>query len=211
ETSVEVEFGVESPPYTKLKTSASSALHVTAIHGSLDGVKYLLDRGWDRTARNDLGETPSDVARTPEIMQFLKEYQTVPFPRTNMLRLVTPTRQTGHLPRTSIPPPSLPAPDDKMSVKVEAGLECALHGSIDGVKYLLDRGWDRTGTNDLGETPIDIARTAKVIRYLEEYQTVPLPRTNMLPPPTPTHSEKSSGIPNGSRMLPLPPPARRLH
>ncbi|KAG6832754.1 hypothetical protein H0H93_013462, partial [Arthromyces matolae] len=202
-------------------TSASSALHVTAIHGSIDGVQYLLDRGWDRTTRNELGETPIDVARTPEIIKYLEEYQTVPFPRTNMLSLVAPTRQTGPLPHTHMPPPPIPARDDKMSVTIESGLECALyssalhvtalHGSIDGIKYLLDRGWDRTETNDLGETPIDIARTAKVIRYLEEYQTVPLPRTNMLPPPTPANSEKSSGIPNGSRVLPLPPPARRLH
>ncbi|KAG6835526.1 hypothetical protein H0H93_000537 [Arthromyces matolae] len=80
--------------------------------------------------------------------------------------------------------------------------------NADSIKYLLDRGWDRTGKDSSGAMPVDLARLVKestkeffymherqnqVIDCLENYQTAPLPHPLRIPPPTLEHIDIATG------------------
>ncbi|KAG6849461.1 hypothetical protein H0H93_008248 [Arthromyces matolae] len=64
------------------------ALHSAVFHDHrCDVIKLLLDRGWDRTAKNESSQTPIDIARIwryrvnrSDNLELLEHYQTVPLP-----------------------------------------------------------------------------------------------------------------------------------
>jgi ankyrin repeat protein len=54
-----------------------TSLHLAALFGHIDFMRLLLDRGANPHARDNFGETPSQVARThqqQEISRLLSEY-----------------------------------------------------------------------------------------------------------------------------------------
>ncbi|KAG6849232.1 hypothetical protein H0H93_010300 [Arthromyces matolae] len=104
------------------------ALHITARDGNIDCIRVLLDRGFDRTARNGLGETPLDLAHTPEIIEYLECYQTVPLPHPHLLLPPEPTSDTAEsqedvqLAGSEIPLDGIPLARDA-SIEGKAGVQ----------------------------------------------------------------------------------------
>ncbi|KAG6834675.1 hypothetical protein H0H93_008102, partial [Arthromyces matolae] len=89
--------GANAPP---------STLHLAAASGQSEGIQVLLDRGWDRTFKDESGALPVDLARADSIssyffpdrfntaIEYLENYQTVPLPHPKLL-VAPPT--TSHI------------------------------------------------------------------------------------------------------------------
>ncbi|KAG6847292.1 hypothetical protein H0H93_008989 [Arthromyces matolae] len=93
-------------------SAPASTLHFAACLAPAESIVLLLDRGWDRTAKDQSGATPIDLARIQKArydsgqvtvnmykrnmkaIDYLENYQTVPRPHPNMLR--TPIITSEH-------------------------------------------------------------------------------------------------------------------
>ncbi|KAG6834899.1 hypothetical protein H0H93_006571 [Arthromyces matolae] len=129
-----LDHGASAPP---------SALHCAASVGNADAIVALLDRGWDRTVKDQSGATPIDLARIGKAkydsckyktdsmilnerhikaFDYLENYETVPLPHPNMLA-TRPTASEHETHTNSIPLSGTTSVDDGVAESGNRSLE----------------------------------------------------------------------------------------